>query len=162
MAQPITSIEKQTLTPEQQKQQQLEELTSLLTENEEALNRIMGIVGELNKIGVLEAAQSMINAKEKIAQIALGQITREPVTNLINVLMGATGAVMQADADATAKVVKSSIYGLNSANEYLESNKKVGVRDFMKVMNDPDINRAVGFGIHFLKGMGKALKDEQH
>ncbi len=30
----------------------------------------------------------------------------------------------------------------------------------MKVLKDPDINRAIGFGLHFLKGMGKGLKDE--
>jgi uncharacterized protein YjgD (DUF1641 family) len=162
VAEPITSIEKKTLTEEERNQQQLDELSKLLTNNSDALNRIMGIVGELNDIGVLEAAQSMIQAKEKIAKIGLEQITREPVTNLINVLMGATGAVMQADPEATAKVVKSSISGLNAGSEYLKSNKKVGIRDFMKAMNDPDINRTVGFGIHFLKGMGKALKNEEN
>ena len=41
-------------------------------------------------MGVLEAATSMLQAKEKIAKIALHQITREPVTNLINTLMGAS------------------------------------------------------------------------
>ena len=30
----------------------------------------------------------------------------------------------------------------------------------MKVLKDPDINRAIGFGLHFLKGMGKGLKGE--
>jgi uncharacterized protein YjgD (DUF1641 family) len=29
----------------------------------------------------------------------------------------------------------------------------------MKTLNDPDINRAIGFGVHFLKGMGKELKE---
>ena len=28
----------------------------------------------------------------------------------------------------------------------------------MKVLKDPDINRAIGFGLHFLKGMGKRVK----
>ncbi len=28
----------------------------------------------------------------------------------------------------------------------------------MKVLKDPDINRAIGFGLHFLKGMGKGIK----
>ena len=30
----------------------------------------------------------------------------------------------------------------------------------MKVLKDPDINRAIGFGLHFLKGMGKGLQEE--
>jgi uncharacterized protein YjgD (DUF1641 family) len=161
MAQPIAFIKKNVGTQEEQQQQKLEELKVLLSENDDALNKMLGIVGELNDIGVLEAAQSMLQAKDKIAKIALGQVTREPVTNLINVLMGATGAIMSADPQATEKVVKSSIAGLHAANEHLKSNKKTGVRDLMKTMNDPDINRAVGFGIHFLKGMGKALKNDE-
>lgn len=161
MAQPITMIHKKVLTEEELQQQKLDELKSLLSDNKEALDKLMGIAGELNDMGVLEAAYSMIQAKDQIAKIALGQVTREPVTNLLNVLMGATGAVMSADPQATEKVVKSSIAGLHAGNDYLNGNNKVGVRDFMKAMNDPDINRAVGFGIHFLKGMGKALKNEE-
>lgn len=161
MAQPITMIHKKVLTEDELKQQKLDELTSLLAENKEAVDKMMGIAGELNEMGVLEAAYSMIQAKDKIAKIALGQVSREPITNLLNILMGATGAVMSADPQATEKVVKSSIAGLHAGNDYLKGNKKVGVRDFMKAMNDPDINRAVGYGIHFLKGMGKALKNEE-
>ncbi|MDQ0218823.1 DUF1641 domain-containing protein [Peribacillus cavernae] len=160
MAQPITFIQKKVLTAEELQQQKLDELKSLLSENEEALNKLMGIVGQLNDIGVLGAAHSIIQSKEKITKVALEQVSREPVTNLLNVLMGATGAIMQADPHATEKVVKSSIAGLHAANEHLNSNKKVGARDIMKVLNDPDINRSIGFGIHFLKGMGKALKND--
>ncbi|PLT35530.1 DUF1641 domain-containing protein [Bacillus sp. V5-8f] len=162
MAQPIKIIEKKVPTAEELQQQKLEELKSLLSDNKEALDKMMGIAGELNDLGVLEAAHAMIQAKDKIAKIALGQVTREPVTNLVNVLMGATGAMMSADPKATETVLKSSIAGLHEANEHLKSNKKTGVRDFMKAMNDPDINRAVGFGIHFLRGMGKALKHEDN
>ena len=45
---------------------------------------MFNIVGELNDIGMLEAANSMLKQKEPIAKIVLGQVTREPVTNLIN------------------------------------------------------------------------------
>lgn len=38
--------------------------------------------------------------------------------------------------------------------------KKIGMLDLVKVLNDPDINRAIGFGIHFMKGLGKGLKEE--
>ena len=48
---------------------------------------MFNIVGELNDIGMLEA-NSMLKAKEPIAKIVLGQVTREPVTNLINNMMG--------------------------------------------------------------------------
>ncbi|USK59240.1 DUF1641 domain-containing protein [Peribacillus asahii] len=158
MAQPITEIKKNLLTAEEQKQKKLEALTALLANNDEALNKVLTIVGELNDIGVLEAADSMLQAKEKIAQIALHQVSREPVTNLINTLMGATGALMKTDPELITKLVNSAMKGMDEANDYLQTNKKVKVMDLVKLLNDPDINRALGFGIHFLKGMGKELK----
>lgn len=158
MAQPITEIKKNLLTEEEQKQKKLEALTTLLANNDEALNKVLTIVGELNDIGVLEAADSMLQAKEKIAQIALHQVSREPVTNLINTFMGATGALTKTDPELITKLVNSAMKGMDEANDYLQTDKKVKVMDLVKLLNDPDINRALGFGIHFLKGMGKELK----
>ncbi|MGG0187827.1 DUF1641 domain-containing protein [Bacillus rhizoplanae] len=160
MAAPIKAIQKQELTEEEQKQKKLEDLKALLANNEEALNQMFNIVGELNDIGMLEAANSMLKAKEQIAKIVLGQVTREPVTNLINNMMGAAGALTELDPELTKKLVSSVLTGMDEGNQHLQSNKKVGILDLMKVLKDPDINRAIGFGLHFLKGMGKGLKDE--
>ncbi|QUG83455.1 DUF1641 domain-containing protein [Bacillus nitratireducens] len=160
MAAPIQAIQKQELTEEEMKQQKLEDLKELLANNEDALNQMFNIVGELNDIGMLEAANSMLKAKEPIAKIVLGQVTREPVTNLINNMMGAAGALTELDPELTKKLVGSVLTGMDEGNQHLQSNKKVGILDLMKVLRDPDINRAIGFGLHFLKGMGKGLKEE--
>ncbi len=160
MAVPIQAIQKQELTEEEMKQQKLEALKELLANNEDALNQMFNIVGELNDIGMLEAANSMLKAKEPIAKIVLGQVTREPVTNLINNMMGAAGALTELDPELTKKLIGSVLTGMDEGNQHLQSNKKVGILDLMKVLKDPDINRAIGFGLYFLKGMGKGLKEE--
>jgi uncharacterized protein YjgD (DUF1641 family) len=160
MAAPITAIQKQEWTDEERRQQRLEDLKTLLTDNEQAINKILDIVGELNDIGVFEAANAMLQAKEKIAKIALGQVTREPVTNMINNLMGAAGALTNLDPELTTKLVGSLSSGLDEGGKHLQSNKKISMFDLLKVLNDPDINRAIGFGIHFMKGLGKGLKEE--
>ncbi|MFE0503868.1 DUF1641 domain-containing protein [Peribacillus butanolivorans] len=158
MAAPITEIHNPT-TEEEIKLQKLEELKTLVTNNEDVLNNMFKILGELNESGVLEAANSMLQGKEQIAKIALQQVTRQPVTNLINTLMGATGALMNADAAQSTKLLNSALAGVDEANKFLQTDKKIGVMNLMKTLNDPDINRAIGFGIHFLKGMGKELKE---
>jgi uncharacterized protein YjgD (DUF1641 family) len=160
MAAPIKAIQKQVWTDEELKQQKLEDLKTLLTDNEEALNKILDIVGELNDIGVLEAVNAMLQAKEKIAKIALGQVNREPITNMINNLMGAASALTNLDPELTKKLVSSVTLGLDEGSKHLQANNKIGIFDLLKVLKDPDINRAVGFGIHFMKGLGKGLKDE--
>ncbi|GGI17799.1 DUF1641 domain-containing protein [Gottfriedia solisilvae] len=160
MAQPISTIQKNIPTKEEQNEQKLKDLKLLLTDNEEALNQIFNLISDLNDIGVLEAANSMLQAKEKIAKIALGQVTREPVTNLINNLMGAAGALTSIDPELTKKLLNSVTIGMDEGSKHLEKDEKVGVLDLVKVLKDPDINRAIGFGLHFLKGMGKGLKEE--
>lgn len=61
-------------------------------------------MNELNDLGIFDAATSMLRAKEDIAKIALGQVSREPVTNLINTMMAAGGALTKADPEFTAKL----------------------------------------------------------
>jgi uncharacterized protein YjgD (DUF1641 family) len=160
LAAPISAIQKHKLTDEQQKQQKLEDLTTLLSDHEEALNKIMGIVGELNDLRVFEAADAMLQAKEKIAKIALGQINREPITNMINNLMSAAGVLTSMDPELSKKLAGSVAAGMDEGNKHLQSNKKIGIFDLVKGLKDPDINRAIGFGIHFMKGLGKGLKVE--
>ena len=51
-------------------------------------------------------------------------MTREPVTNLINNMMGAAGALTELDPELTKKLIGSLLVGLEKGNEHLESNKK--------------------------------------
>lgn len=74
--------------------------------------------------------------------------------------MGVVGVLIEFDLEFMKKFIGSLLVGLEEGNEYLESNKKVGVFDFMKVLKDLDINCVIGFGFYFLKGMGKGLKGE--
>lgn len=161
MASPITNIQRPKLTKEEITDQKISNLKKQFADNEEALNKILDIVKELSDIGVLEATHSMLQAKEKIAKIALEQVSREPVTNLLNTIMGATGAMMSADPKETTKLIKSAMIGMGEGHQFLKEDKKIRVFDLMKSLKDPDINRAIGFGIHFLKGIGKELKYDE-
>ncbi|MFK5707962.1 DUF1641 domain-containing protein [Lysinibacillus boronitolerans] len=159
MAVPITGIKKQQLTEEQLKEQKLDNLKELLSENEEAVNQVFSIMAELNEIGALEAAMKLLEAKEEVAHIALGQLTRKPVTNIINNIMGVAGALTELNPETTTKLIEGLNTGVDEASKALESNEKVSAFKLMKMINDPDVNRALNFGVHFLKGLGKGLKE---
>ncbi|MGE7943973.1 DUF1641 domain-containing protein [Lysinibacillus xylanilyticus] len=158
MAAPITTIKKQQLTEEQLKEEKLDNLKQLLSENEEMVNQVFSIMAELNDIGALEAATKLLEAKEDVAHIALGQLTRKPVTNLINNLMGAAGALTELNPETTTKLIESLNSGLDEANKAVEADEKVSTFKLLKMLKDPDVNRAMSFGVHFLKGLGKGLK----
>lgn len=158
MAAPITTIRKQQVTEEQLKEEKLENLKQLLSENEEMVNQVFSIMADLNDMGALEAAGKLLEAKEDVAKIALGQMTRKPVTNIINNLMGAAGALSEVEPETTAKLINSLTTGLDEANKAIESDEKISAFKLLKLLNDPDVNRSLNFGIHFLKGLGRGLK----
>ncbi|MCA1041131.1 DUF1641 domain-containing protein [Bacillus infantis] len=159
MAKPISVIQKTELTEEQLKQQSLENLLSGIVENKDSLLETLALLQELHDSGILDAAGSLLKAKEKAAHAAIGQLTREPVTNMINNAMAAGGILTQLNPETTAKLSKSLMAGMKKAEQGLKEDSKIGVFDLMKALKDPDINRVLGFGFNLLKGMGEGLKE---
>ncbi|MDR9856784.1 DUF1641 domain-containing protein [Paenibacillus sp. VCA1] len=155
MAEPISFIKKKALTEEEIKQQSLNQLKDSLAEHEQAIDKAIDVLSELYGSGVLEAAEALLKAKAKVAEIALYQLKRPEVTNMINNGMAAAGALAQIDPDQTAKLLGSVAKGLEEAGK--PQDKKVTVFSLMSALKDPDVNRAIGFGLRFLKGMGKEL-----
>ncbi|MDN7242262.1 DUF1641 domain-containing protein [Planococcus sp. N028] len=157
MATPITQITKRQLTPEEEKEKKLGELETLLVQQDQALNKILEITGELNDAGILDAVRAMVKARENLTGIAVHQASREPVTNLINNAMKAAAVVTTIDPNTTARVMNSVKSGLDEAELQRDNPKKVGVFRLIKALRDPDINRSIRFGLNFLKGMGREL-----
>ncbi|WP_223642970.1 DUF1641 domain-containing protein [Planococcus sp. 4-30] len=157
MASPITQIKKKEWTAEEIRQQKLYELETLIAEQDQALNKLLAITGNLDDAGVLDAILAMVKAKEGIAEVVMEQATREPVTNLINNMMSAAGALTAIDPASTGKLASSVVNGLKEAETQNQNGKKLGVFQLLKAFRDPDINRTIKFGLNFLKGMGKGL-----
>lgn len=156
MAKPISILKKREWTEEEKKEQSIANLKDGLSENEEALQKTLAIVRELHDSGILEAAESMLKAKEKMAEVALGQVGRKEVTSLLNNVMAAAGILTAIDPEQTKKLLKGVAIGLEDAKQV--SSKKLSMFDLMKALKDPDFNRAMNFGLSFIKGLGKGLK----
>lgn len=157
MAKPITSIHKYEPTIEELQQEKLHELQALLAEQEAAMNKILKITGELNNAGVLDAVQAAVKAKDDIASIAVDQLSGESASNIIKNVLNASGIFASIDPEISEKLADSMKSGLHEAQFANEDSRQIGLFDLMKSLKDPDINRAVNFGLHFLKGMGKSL-----
>lgn len=159
MASPIKKVIRTELTEEQKQQQTLENLLSEVALNKDSLQETLLVLKELHESGLLEALKDLLKAKEKVAKIAVEQTLREPVTNLINNAMAAGGALTELNPEVTGKLVSGLANGIEKAEQGLEDNSKVKMFDLLKVLNDPDINRAIGFGLNLLKGVGEGLKE---
>ena len=159
MAMPIKTIKRIELTAEQKKEQSLENLLTEVAQNKDSLLETLDLLQELHNSGILDGINSLVKTKEEVAKIAVGQMTREPFTNMVNNAMAAGGVLTQLDPEMTKKLMGSVAKGLEKAEQGLQSNSQTGIIDMMKALKDPDMNRAITFGLNLLKGIGEGLKD---
>jgi len=161
VAKPITAIQKQTITEEEKREKTIEELKTSLTEKEEAVTELLSIMEELHNSGILEALNAMLKSREDILKIVIGQANRKPVTTVINHVIGIAQLLANLDPQLTAKLLESTASGVTEAYKNAkETEKKIGIFDLLKSLNDPDINRAIRFILSTLKEIGKRLNDE--
>lgn len=159
MAKPITTVQSPEPTPQQQNEQTLNQLIGTLIENADGVKQTAKLLQELNGSGILPALQALLEAKEQVAEIAVNQMLRPPVTNMMNNAMAAAGALTSIEPETTKKLMASLAEGLKKAQQGLSDNETTSVWTLMKVMTDPDINRALTFGLNLLKGLGRGLKE---
>lgn len=124
MAKEITVIKKKVVTEEEQKQQVADELLNELSNNREAVEETMQLLAQLQKAGILDAAISLLAAKEDVSKIAVEQLNREPVKNALNNMMGAGEALSSVDPEITKQITSSLVTGLQFATDELNCGKK--------------------------------------
>lgn len=156
MAKPITAFASK---EQAQDKKNFEQLAEYALNNADGLTQTIKLLQELHESGILDALVALVQAKEKVAKIAVGQMVRPPVTNIINNAMAAAGALTELDPEFTKKLVTGLSKGMKKAEESMANSEKAGMLDLLKALKDPDINRTVLFGINLLKGIGEGLKD---
>ncbi|MCK6258212.1 DUF1641 domain-containing protein [Fictibacillus sp. KIGAM418] len=159
MAQPITKIVHSTRTEKEMQEQQIETIVEDLAKSADGIKELIKLFQQLHDSGILGSVNGLVEAKEKVAGIAVEQLLRPQMTNAINNMMAAAGVLSDTNPEMTKKLMSSLGNGIQRAEKGLISNEKVGIFDLMKALKDPDINRAIGFGMNLLKGVGEGLKE---
>lgn len=160
MAEPITSIKFKEQTLEEIQAEKIEALQRTIAEQEQALQQLAEITGSLHEAGLLDAVEAAIKAKDDLAGIAVTQLSREPIMNLIKHVMNTSEALSSIDAETSTKLVENLKSGLHEAELGTDDGKSVGIFDLIRALNDSDINRSVKFALNFLKGLGKGLDEK--
>ncbi len=115
------------------------------------------LVEELHQSGVLEAARSMLGAKDSIAKILVEQMLRKDVLTLINNLMAAGSVLTKLDPAQLEGLTEGLSAGVTEAHQTIEANHSISIMGLLKTLQDPDVNRALQFAIGFLRGLGKTI-----
>ncbi|WP_099222503.1 DUF1641 domain-containing protein [Listeria costaricensis] len=158
MAEPISKIRETGPTLEEQQAEHLQELKDAFAKEDSGFKEMIEFVRLLNEAGALEAVNSAVKAKEEIAKTFLNEWRKEPTTNAINNLMLTSQLLTETKPEQTEAIIKKMKETAKQAEESAKSEEIIGLFGLMKALKDPDVNRALRYGLTFLKGMGENLK----
>ncbi|EUJ32754.1 hypothetical protein MFLO_06614 [Listeria floridensis FSL S10-1187] len=158
MAEPISKIRDVSPTKEEQEAAQLKELKASIADSDSGFTEVLEFVKLLHEAGAFDAVNSAIKAKEDIAKTLLNEWRKEPTTNAINNMMLTGQLLTEAKPEQTEAMIKQVKEAAKEADKAAKDEAILGMFGLMKAMKDPDVNRALRYGVTFLKEMGKGLK----
>jgi len=161
MAKPITTINNPEPSEQEKQHQALDEVLRDLAQHAEGIRETIKLLHQLQESGILPALNAFVQAKDEVAKIAVGQLTRPPVTHAINNAMAAAESLTELDPQTTRKLLTGVTKGLQKAEQALQSGEKTSLLHMLGAARDPDVKRAIGFGLNLLKGLGEGLKNDR-
>lgn len=158
MAEPISKIRRVEKTDDQIKQDKMTAIKDQIATDDAAFMEVLELVKALHDSGALDMLNSALKAKEDIATTFLNEARKEPATNAINNLMMTSKLLTETKPEQTEKMLEGLANAQAKANESLKEDTTLGFFGLAKAMKDPDVNRALRYGLAFLKGVGQELK----
>ncbi|MBC1492233.1 DUF1641 domain-containing protein [Listeria booriae] len=158
MAEPISKIRRVEKTEDEVKQEKMAAIKDQIVTEDAAFLEALELVKALHDSGALDMINSALKAKEDIATTFLNEARKEPATNAINNLMISGKLLTDTKPEQTEKLLEGLANAQAKANESLKDDTTLGLFGLAKAMKDPDVNRALRYGLAFLKGAGQELK----
>jgi uncharacterized protein YjgD (DUF1641 family) len=163
VANAITHIEKGIPDAAQEEDQAAERLMKAAVQHSDALTAFMGLLDEMHKLGVLDAAHAMLQNKQQIAVIGLNQLNKPGAHRIIKNAMGAVGFLSRLDPAKLQRMLNGVAEGVDKAGgEEKGGSKPAGLFGMLKSFREPEVLAAFGVLINFLRGMGKGLNRQPH
>lgn len=157
MAKAITHLNKKKPDPVEEQRQAIEQLIEMTADSRNALMDMLECLQEAHDAGLNDIIKGVLKARHKAGAIAIQQMNQPAIYHMVKNLFSVVGLVGSLDSKKMEHLFESVEQGVNHATESINSDTQTSIWDLMKVLKDPDINRAVTMVLGFLKGMGSHL-----
>lgn len=154
MAERITKIRRVEKPKEQVKQENLEEVTSAISENKESILKAINLVSALDDAKILDALSGMVKGRGVIANKFATELNKEQYTGLISNMASLLFLLGDLDVNDLSHVLNKVNRGLRVANS-ANPNQKTSITGLFKVLRDDEINRGLTYMLNLLKGMSR-------
>lgn len=139
--------------------QAIEQILKAAVEHREALLAFLDILGELQKIGILEALQGMLENSKQIALIGINQLNKPGAHNMIKNGMGAVQFMSSIEPSKLNQLLNGVLTGIEHAVDQEGNLKQQGLWGMVRTMRNPEVMSSLNMMTRFLRGMGTGLNN---
>ena len=159
MAKAITYIEKHIPDQAEEEAQAIQQILKAAVNHREALLGFLDILGELQKMGILDALQGMLTNSKQIALIGIDQLNKPGSHRIIKNGMAAVQFLSSVDPSKLQKILNSVATGVEHGVGQEADKKQPGLWAMVKTLREPEVMSSLNMMTKFLQGMGRGLNN---
>lgn len=154
MAERITEIKRLKKSPEQIKNENLNEVLDAIAENKDSILKAIRLIHTLDEAKILDALNGGFKARQVIINKFAVELNKDIYTGLLSNMAQMVFLLGDLNVKDLSEMLNRLSKGLHVANQ-ASPNARTSIRNLMGILKDDDMNRSLTYMLNLLKGMSR-------
>ena len=154
MAERITEIKRLKKSPEQIKNENLNEVLDAIAENKDSILKAIRLIHTLDEAKILDALNGGFKARQVIINKFAVELNKDIYTGLLSNMAQMVFLLGDLNVKDLNEMLNRLNKGLHVANQ-ASPNARTSIRNLMGILKDDDMNRSLTYMLNLLKGMSR-------
>ena len=154
MAERITEIKRLKKSPEQIKNENLNEVLDAIAENKDSILKAIRLIHTLDEAKILDALNGGFKARQVIINKFAVELNKDIYTGLLSNRAQMVFLLGDLNVKDLSEMLNRLNKGLHVANQ-ASPNARTSIRNLMGILKDDDMNRSLTYMLNLLKGMSR-------
>lgn len=154
MAERITEIKRLKKSPEQIKNENLNEVLDAIAENKDSILKAIRLIHTLDEAKILDALNDGFKARQVIINKFAVELNKDIYTGLLSNMAQMVFLLGDLNVKDLSEMLNRLNKGLHVANQ-ASPNARTSIRNLMGILKDDDMNRSLTYMLNLLKGMSR-------
>lgn len=154
MAERITEIKRLKKSPEQIKNENLNEVLDAIAENKDSILKAIRLIHTLDEAKILDALNGGFKARQVIINKFAVELNKDIYTGLLSNMAQRVFLLGDLNVKDLSEMLNRLNKGLHVANQ-ASPNARTSIRNLMGILKDDDMNRSLTYMLNLLKGMSR-------
>ncbi|WYP25172.1 DUF1641 domain-containing protein [Alkalihalobacillus sp. FSL W8-0930] len=159
MAKATTTIKRRSISDEELREQELQEIQQLLVQHKDAISETFEIIQHMQDRRILPMLTALFSEGDKVLDILMRTIDNpETASSLKNMLLMA-GVLGRLNVEQLEPLVLKINQGIARVADFEKNGEQPHALSLAKAIMDPEFRQALHVGVAFMKGLGE---DQDH